>query len=147
MYAHHREGFEFIWKNIAGGILLDEVKSQVNSNTGKGCIISHAPGTGKSRMAIVFLDAYMRLHPKCRTVLLAPKIMLDVWNRELKKWKVDIPFYDLNTDELSGKENVAAINIMSKYRRQKRSLNSIHLVKIISWKRDGGILAISYNLF
>nr|GEU88230.1 SNF2 domain-containing protein CLASSY 4-like [Tanacetum cinerariifolium] len=44
MYPHQREGFEFIWKKIAGGTYIDKLEKRLPAG-GSGCIISHAPGT------------------------------------------------------------------------------------------------------
>ncbi|KAF8412498.1 hypothetical protein HHK36_000463 [Tetracentron sinense] len=146
LYLHQQEGFEFMWKNLAGGIDLDKLKKSASDGVG-GCIISHAPGTGKTRLAIVFLHAYMELYPKCRPVIIAPCSMLLTWEEEFRKWKVDIPFHNLNNSEFSGKENMAAVNFLRTSRHQDRSINSIRMVKLYSWKKDKSILGVSYNLF
>ncbi|KAJ0049524.1 hypothetical protein Pint_15736 [Pistacia integerrima] len=149
LYPHQREGFEFIWTNLAGGIKLDELKTQTSSMRGNGCIISHAPGTGKSRLTIVFLQSYVNLYPNCKPVIVAPRSMLLTWEEEFQKWKVDIPFHNLNNPELSGKEDAYALNVMNraKVRRGERKRNLIRQVKLYSWNTKGSILGISYQLF
>ncbi|KAL6979802.1 hypothetical protein U1Q18_021458 [Sarracenia purpurea var. burkii] len=148
MYPHQREGFEFIWKNIAGGIDLEELKKKRAFDGGNGCIISHAPGTGKTRLTIVFLQAYMELYRTCRPVIIAPRSMLMTWEEEFKKWKVDIPFHNLNKNEFSGWENEVAVNLLKQVGRHgQNNKNSIRLVKLYSWKMDRSILGISYRLF
>ncbi|PPD76188.1 hypothetical protein GOBAR_DD26890 [Gossypium barbadense] len=126
LYPHQHEGFEFIWNNIAGGIYRDKSK---NSSKGcGGCIISHAPGP----------------------VIVAPRSMLLTWEAEFRKWKVDIPFHNLNTLDFSGKEKPKAIGLYEKFKLkvpcQDRAL-ARRLVKLLSWKSDRGILGISYKLF
>ncbi|CBI33981.3 unnamed protein product, partial [Vitis vinifera] len=147
MYRHQCEGFEFIWKNVAGGIYLDELKRSSFSDGGSGCIISHAPGTGKTRLTIVFLQTYMELYPACRPVIIAPRTMLLTWEEEFKKWNVDIPFHNLNKLEYSGKENITALNFLRRISHQGQSAKSIRMVKLYSWKKDRSILGISYTLF
>uniref|UniRef100_A0A2N9IDF5 Helicase C-terminal domain-containing protein n=1 Tax=Fagus sylvatica TaxID=28930 RepID=A0A2N9IDF5_FAGSY len=147
MYPHQREGFEFIWKNIAGGIFLDELKNQATCAGGSGCIISHAPGTGKTRLTIVFLQTYTKLHPTCRPIIVAPCSMLLTWEEEFRKWKFDVPFHNLNKPELSGKENKTAINFLSQVGHMDLSINAIRMLKLYSWKKDRSILGISYKLF
>ncbi|KAL2478299.1 SNF2 domain-containing protein CLASSY 4-like [Forsythia ovata] len=44
LYKDQQEGFEFLWKNIAGSIDLTELRASDPSGVG-GCIISHGPGT------------------------------------------------------------------------------------------------------
>ncbi|KAL2457221.1 SNF2 domain-containing protein CLASSY 4-like [Forsythia ovata] len=48
LYKHQKEGFEFLWKNITGSIDLTKLRAFDPSRVG-GCIISHAPGTRKTR--------------------------------------------------------------------------------------------------
>ncbi|XVF00298.1 hypothetical protein REPUB_Repub03eG0272700 [Reevesia pubescens] len=148
LYPHQREGFEFIWTNIAGGIYRD--KSKNSSECGGGCIVSHAPGTGKTFLTIVFLQTYLKEFPSCRPVILAPQGMLLTWEAEFRKWKVDIPFHNLNSQDFSGKEKTKGVDL---YRKLKHGVPypdrplAKRLVKLLSWKSDGGILGISYRLF
>ncbi|GMI90709.1 hypothetical protein HRI_002740200 [Hibiscus trionum] len=148
LYPHQQEGFEFLWNNIAGGIYRD--KSRNSSKGGDGCIISHAPGTGKTLLTIVFLQTYLNEYPSCRPVIVAPRSMLLTWEAEFRKWKVDIPFHNLNTEKFSGKEKTKAIGLYEMFKHrvpyQDRPL-ARRMVKLLSWKSDGGILGISYNLF
>ncbi|KAG8637881.1 SNF2 domain-containing protein CLASSY 4 isoform X2 [Manihot esculenta] len=145
LHEHQREGFKFLWKNIAGGIYLDKLKKPTSSDSETGgCIISHAPGTGKTRLAIVFLQTHLKLYPTCRPVIIAPSSMLLSWEAEFKKWKVNIPFHNLNKPKFSGKENVAAMKL---FKSRQHSLNSVRMLKLYSWKNDTSILGISYKLF
>ncbi|OMO77484.1 SNF2-related protein [Corchorus olitorius] len=147
LYSHQREGFQFIWNNIAGGIYRDPEKNPYNNDIG-GCIVSHAPGTGKTLLTIVFLYTYMKVYPASRPVIVAPKSMLLTWEAEFRKWSVDIPFHNLNDPDFSGKEKAATIGL---YEKGKQGVSdgplARRLVKLLSWKCDGGILGISYTLF
>ncbi|KAK1564801.1 hypothetical protein Q3G72_011884 [Acer saccharum] len=138
MYPHQCEGFEFIWRNIAGGIDLDKLKQSAISDGGNGCIISHAPGTGKTRLTIVFIQAYMKMYPACRPVIIAPCNMLLTWEEEFKKWKTGITFHNLNSPVLSGTELLEIQN-------PHESL--IRTMKLLSWKKGGGVLGVSYSRF
>ncbi|KAM7258474.1 hypothetical protein ACFE04_014215 [Oxalis oulophora] len=143
MYHHQREGFEFIWKNVAGGIFVNKLKNGSTNNGGSGCIISHAPGTGKTRLTIVFLQSYMEKFPDCKPVIVAPRSMLLTWEEEFKKWEVGFPFHILNINELSGKERVAAIDLSN----QSKDRRVVRLIKLLSWKKYPSVLGISYDLF
>ncbi|CAH9101370.1 unnamed protein product [Cuscuta epithymum] len=140
MYLHQRQGLEFIWKNIAGELVLE--KLQDLSSGGRGCIISHAPGTGKTGLTVVFLQSFMKLFPLCHPVVIAPRSMLLTWESEFKKWDVDIPFHNLNSRSLSGKEDVEEVHIL---RRKGKDMN--RLLKLYSWAKGSGILGITYRLF
>lgn len=146
MYPHQREGFEFIWKNIAGDISIEKLKQPLSD--GRGCIISHAPGTGKTRLTIVFLQTFLNLYPTCCPVIIAPRGMLLTWESEFIKWNVGIPFHNLNKNELSGIENEVATKILGQVGGGLLSKDCIRRLKLYSWMRGGrSILGISYTLF
>ncbi|GMH29784.1 hypothetical protein Nepgr_031627 [Nepenthes gracilis] len=142
MYPHQQEGFEFMWKNIAGSTSLEDL-SQPTQLGGGGCIISHAPGTGKTRLAIVFLQTYTKLYKECRPMIVAPCNMLLTWEEEFRKWSVDVPFHNLNNPELSGKEDRRVLGLLRKY----QDLRKVRLAKLYSWEKNESILGISYRLF
>ncbi|KAK1305296.1 DNA repair and recombination protein RAD54 [Acorus calamus] len=144
MFPHQQEGLEFIWKNLAGSILLEELKVNPGSNDGGGCVISHAPGTGKTRLAIVFLQTYMAVFPECRPLIIAPTAMLSTWEKQFMTWEVDIPIHILNKREFSGKEDKKALEIV---RNQPRNENLSRLAKLYSWRKSKSVLCISYDLF
>lgn len=138
MYQHQQDGFEFLWKNLEGTVNLAELKSVNSCEIGGGCIISHAPGTGKTRLTIVFMVTYLKLFPDARPVIIAPASMLLTWEEEFKKWKVEFPFHNLNSLDLSGKEQITVGKSREKF---------VRLVKLYSWNRETSILGISYQLF
>ncbi|KAK1370930.1 SNF2 domain-containing protein CLASSY 4-like [Heracleum sosnowskyi] len=146
MYEHQREGFEFIWKNLAGGTIIQELEIPLSSS-GTGCIISHAPGTGKTRLTIVFLQSFMKLYPDSRPVIIAPKSMLLTWEEEFRKWNINIPFHNMNSLEFSGHENPAAVHISKKIRGSRNNESVTRVVKLLSWKMGKSILGITYALF
>ncbi|XP_019155908.1 PREDICTED: SNF2 domain-containing protein CLASSY 3-like [Ipomoea nil] len=149
MYQHQIDGFEFMWRNIAGDLDIQNLKV-LQSNKGKGCIISHAPGTGKTGLSVVFLQSFMKLFPMCRPVVIAPRSMLLTWENEFVKWDVDTPFHNLNNPKLSGKENVTDDVQGSNWKIFKRKSKGRELnrtLKLYSWANGSGILGITYRLF
>ncbi|KAA8522118.1 hypothetical protein F0562_012568 [Nyssa sinensis] len=108
---------------------------------------THAPGTGKTRLTIVFLQTYLELFPTCRPVIIAPCSMLLTWEEEFRKWNVDIPFHNLNNPEYSGQESKPAMDFLSEAGHHKRNPTTIRLVKLYSWNKDRSILGVSYRLF
>ncbi|KAF3448210.1 hypothetical protein FNV43_RR08923 [Rhamnella rubrinervis] len=146
MFPHQREGFEFLWNKIAGGIDLETLRNSTSSEGGGGCIISHDPGTGKTRLTITFLQTYMKVYPKCKPLIIAPASMLLAWEDEFQKWKVNIPFHNFSKPEFSGKENEVAVNLVLGG-GQDLTVDAIRRVKVYSWCHDGGILGISYQMF
>ncbi|WVZ05317.1 hypothetical protein V8G54_018663 [Vigna mungo] len=146
LYPHQQEGFEFIWRNLQGTIDLAELKLKKDypCNEG-GCIISHAPGTGKTKLTMVFLQSYLQLFPKCLPIIIAPSSILLTWEDELRKWKLGIPFHNLNSAELSGKEQF--IDEVDWSGNQRQNKDAIRMVKLCSWYKEKSILLISYNLY
>ncbi|KAL3537109.1 hypothetical protein ACH5RR_000475 [Cinchona calisaya] len=145
MYQHQQQGFEFLWKNLEGTIDLAEMKKKSDSSEVGGCIISHAPGTGKTRLTIVFIQTYLKLFPSCRPVIIAPASMLLTWEEEFRKWQVDFPFHNLNNSEFSGKENKKLLEIVLARKCPDRDI--IRLIKMYSWSQGNSILGISYRLY
>ncbi|XP_068650814.1 SNF2 domain-containing protein CLASSY 3-like [Aristolochia californica] len=146
MHHHQREGFEFMWKNLAGSIFLRELKSSCSDVMG-GCVISHAPGTGKTLLTIVFLQTFIEVFPDCRPIIVAPQNMLLSWEREFKKWNVNVPFHILNRKELSGKEDDLILKLFHKKRSLQRNMNDVRMVKLYSWNKGKSVLGLSYPLF
>ncbi|KAJ0234679.1 SNF2 domain-containing protein CLASSY 4 [Hirschfeldia incana] len=146
LYPHQQEGFEFMWKNLAGTTKLDELKSSVGKESG-GCIISHSPGTGKTRLTIVFLQSYLEQFPESHPVVIAPASLMLTWEEEFKKWNSNIPFYNMSSHELSGQENQSAVSLLKGNRHLRRNKNSVRMVKLYSWRNKKSILGISYNLY
>ncbi|KAL6843067.1 hypothetical protein ACP4OV_027141 [Aristida adscensionis] len=144
MYEHQREAFEFMWTNLVGDIRLNEMKHGAKPGVVGGCVICHAPGTGKTRLAIVFIQTYMKVFPDCRPVIIAPRGMLFAWDEEFKKWNVDVPFHIMNTTDYTGKEDRDICRLIQKKHRTEKLTR---LVKLLSWNKGHGILGISYGLY
>ncbi|BAT84554.1 hypothetical protein LR48_Vigan03g151900 [Vigna angularis] len=144
LFPHQQEGFEFIWANLAGTIELSKLK-MVDPQSEGGCIVSHAPGTGKTRLTMVFLQTYLQVFPKCLPIIIAPANILLTWEDELRKWNIGIPFHNLNNAELSGKEH--AIREVDWLFNQQQKKDVIRMVKLCSWYKEKSILLISYNLY
>ena len=150
MYQHQVEAFEFLWTNLAGGTALEQLDKKLNFASGGGCIISHAPGTGKTFLTIVFVKAFMRKYPNCRPMIIAPTSILNTWERELVKWsKVgdNVPFHNLNNPDLSGKETFSSTSRLHKRRGRRANRSSVRWAKISSWRDATSILGISYTLY
>ncbi|KAL3614039.1 hypothetical protein CASFOL_042113 [Castilleja foliolosa] len=82
MKPHQIEGFNFLLSNL------------VTENPG-GCIMAHAPGSGKTFMIISFLQSFMAKYPAARPLVVLPRGLLGIWRREFVRWQVeDIPLYD-----------------------------------------------------
>ncbi|XP_015081025.1 SNF2 domain-containing protein CLASSY 3-like [Solanum pennellii] len=147
MHPHQRSGFEFMWKNVAGDINLERLRQPLSDSKG-GCIISHPPGTGKTRLTLVFLQSYLKLFPKSRPVIIAPSSLLLNWEAEFQKWEVDIPFHNLNSKDFSLQEDEATVSVFRCLSHAgKRNPHLIRMVKLGSWVKGNSILGISYDLF
>ncbi|KAK6159502.1 hypothetical protein DH2020_006816 [Rehmannia glutinosa] len=82
MKPHQIEGFNFLLSNL------------VTDNPG-GCIMAHAPGSGKTFMIISFLQSFMAKYPGARPLVVLPRGILGIWKKEFVRWQVeDIPLYD-----------------------------------------------------
>ncbi|WCJ40931.1 Protein CHROMATIN REMODELING 35 [Euphorbia peplus] len=82
MKPHQEEGFNFLRSNL------------VSDNPG-GCILAHAPGSGKTFMIISFMQSFLAKYPNARPLVVLPKGILTTWKKEFLRWQVeDIPLYD-----------------------------------------------------
>ncbi|KAG8046936.1 hypothetical protein GUJ93_ZPchr0008g12469 [Zizania palustris] len=82
MRPHQLEGFSFLVKNLV-------------SDKPGGCILAHAPGSGKTFMLISFIQSFLAKYPSARPLVVLPKGILSTWKREFQLWQVeDIPLYD-----------------------------------------------------
>ncbi|CAN8268257.1 unnamed protein product [Cochlearia groenlandica] len=143
LYPHQQEGFEFLWNNLAGATQLDELTSS-GASKGGGCIISHSPGTGKTRLTVVFLLSYLERFPDSRPMVIAPSTVLFTWQQEFRKWNTNVPFYDINSLELSGQENQSAVSLLKGNTKHK---HSVRMVKLYSWRNKKSVLGVSYSLY
>lgn len=85
MKPHQVEGFNFLISNLVG------------DNPG-GCILAHAPGSGKTFMIISFMQSFLGKYPHARPLVVLPKGILQTWKKEFQIWQVeDIPLYDFYT--------------------------------------------------
>ncbi|XP_034704457.1 SNF2 domain-containing protein CLASSY 1-like isoform X1 [Vitis riparia] len=91
---HQKKAFEFLWKNIAGSMVPALMEQEVKRRG--GCVISHSPGAGKTFLVISFLVSYLKLFPGKRPLVLAPKTTLYTWYKEIIKWKVPVPVYQIH---------------------------------------------------
>ncbi|KAF8644624.1 hypothetical protein HU200_066379 [Digitaria exilis] len=83
MRPHQLERFKFLVKNLTG-------------DKPGGCILAHAPGSGKTFMLISFIQSFLARHPSGRPLVVLPKGILGTWKKEIQQWQVqDIPLYDL----------------------------------------------------
>ncbi|KAA8546009.1 hypothetical protein F0562_020540 [Nyssa sinensis] len=82
MKPHQVEGFNFLLSNL------------VTDNPG-GCIMAHAPGSGKTFMIISFMQSFLAKYPHAKPLVVLPKGILQTWKNEFQRWRVeDIPLYD-----------------------------------------------------
>ncbi|KAL9231665.1 hypothetical protein vseg_006862 [Gypsophila vaccaria] len=97
MKPHQLEGFNFLLSNL------------ITENPG-GCILAHAPGSGKTFMIISFMQSFLAQYPDARPLVVLPKGILPTWKREFLRWQVeDIPlldFYSMKADNRAQQKEV-----------------------------------------
>ncbi|XP_078170705.1 SNF2 domain-containing protein / helicase domain-containing protein [Carex rostrata] len=92
MKSHQMEGFDFLVKNLV-------------SESPSGCILAHAPGSGKTFMLIAFIQSFLAKYPSARPLVILPKGILPTWKRELQRWQVEdillLDFYSVKAEKRS----------------------------------------------
>jgi DNA repair and recombination protein RAD54 and RAD54-like protein len=72
LLAHQRKAFEFIWKNLAGSLQLEEMDSSTSRG---GCVVAHTLGASKTLLLISFLVSYLKVHPRSQPLVLIGMLM------------------------------------------------------------------------
>ncbi|KAL1801816.1 hypothetical protein ACET3Z_030463 [Daucus carota] len=92
MKPHQLEGFNFLARNL------------LTDNPG-GCILAHAPGSGKTFMIISFIQTLMAKYPSARPLVVLPKGVLPTWKKEFLLWQIEdislLDFYSVNANSRS----------------------------------------------
>ncbi|KAG2632888.1 hypothetical protein PVAP13_2NG121503 [Panicum virgatum] len=115
MRPHQLEGFNFLVKNLIG-------------DKPGGCILAHAPGSGKTFMLISFIQSFLARYPSARPLVVLPKGILGTWKKEIQQWQVqDIPLYDFYS-----------------VKAEKR-VDQLEVLK--SWEDNMSILFLGYKQF
>ncbi|KAL2490683.1 SNF2 domain-containing protein/helicase domain-containing protein [Abeliophyllum distichum] len=115
MKPHQVEGFNFLVSNL------------VTDNPG-GCIMAHAPGSGKTFMIISFLQSFMAKYPFARPLVVLPRGILATWKKEFLRWQVeDWPLYDFYSVKADGR--------------------SQQLQVLSDWAKERSILFLGYKQF
>lgn len=107
MKPHQIEGFNFLLSNL------------VSEDPG-GCILAHAPGSGKTFMIISFMQSFLAKYPQARPLVVLPRGILSTWKREFQRWQVeDIPLLDFYS--VKAENRVQQLEVLQKW-ASKRSI-------------------------
>ncbi|XP_043702332.1 SNF2 domain-containing protein CLASSY 2-like [Telopea speciosissima] len=148
LHFHQKKAFEFLWKNIVGSLTPAEMEP-CSKRTG-GCVISHTPGAGKTLVVIAFLVSYLKMFPGKRPLILAPKTTLYTWYKEMKKWDVSFPVYQIHVRANFRYEihNHAVEESVGDRRSNQRDQHVMDcLEKIQKWHEHPSILLMGYTSF
>ncbi|WVZ03503.1 hypothetical protein V8G54_024309 [Vigna mungo] len=108
MKPHQVEGFNFLVRNLAG------------DHPG-GCILAHAPGSGKTFMIISFMQSFLGKYPNARPLVVLPKGILSTWKKEFQIWQVEnIPLYDFYTVKADTRSQ--QLEVLNQWREKKSIL-------------------------
>ncbi|CAM0145077.1 unnamed protein product [Urochloa decumbens] len=151
LHAHQRKAFEFIWKNLAGSLQLEEMDYSTASRG--GCVVAHTPGAGKTLLLISFLVSYLKVHPRSRPLVLTPKAAIHTWRREFEKWGISLPLHVLHNSNRRGKQmgtpssKMQAIlkNFHQPSGKMMRMMDSLD--KLCKWHEHPSILLMTYPSF
>nr|XP_034571178.1 SNF2 domain-containing protein CLASSY 1-like isoform X2 [Setaria viridis]TKV96955.1 hypothetical protein SEVIR_9G464301v2 [Setaria viridis] len=151
LHAHQRKAFEFIWKNLAGSLQLEEMDDSTASRG--GCVVAHTPGAGKTLLLISFLVSYLKVHPRSRPLVLTPKAAIHTWRREFETWGISLPLHVLHYSNRRGKamgtltSKMHAIlkNFHQPSWKMMRMMDSLD--KLRKWHENPSILLMTYPSF
>ncbi|KAL2937236.1 Protein CHROMATIN REMODELING 35, partial [Bienertia sinuspersici] len=108
MKPHQMEGFNFLLRNL------------VTENP-HGCILAHAPGSGKTFMIICFMQSYLAKYPSARPLVVLPKGILGTWKKEFLRWQLDdIPLHDFYS--IKAATRIQQLNVLKQWAEKKSVL-------------------------
>lgn len=97
MKPHQIEGFQFLCSNLVADVP-------------GGCIMAHAPGSGKTFMIISFMQSFLAKYPQAKPLVVLPKGILSTWKREFVRWQVeDMSLLDFYTSKADNRAQQLAI--------------------------------------
>jgi DNA repair and recombination RAD54-like protein len=104
------------------------IKNLADENDPGGCILAHAPGSGKTFMVISFVQSFLARYPAGRPLIILPKGILATWRTEFLHWQIEkIPLYDFYS---------------SKAGTRSEQLKVLNL-----WEENKSILLVGYEQF
>ncbi|KAG5125417.1 hypothetical protein JHK82_032154 [Glycine max] len=113
------------------------------------CVISHAPGAGKTFLIIAFLVSYLKQFPGKKPLILAPKNTLYTWCREFSKWEIFMPVYPIHgrggTQRDTEQNSIALPGFPNPNKEVKHVLNCLEKIKL--WQEKPSVLVMSYTAF
>ena len=115
-----------------------------------GCVISHSPGARKTFLVTSFLVSSLKLFGGKRPLVLAPKTTLYTWYKEIIKWKVPIPVYQIHGCKTYRYE-IYKHKVETSPGIPKPSQDVMHVIdcleKIQKWHAHPSILLMGYTSF
>ncbi|KAF7146585.1 hypothetical protein RHSIM_Rhsim04G0037100 [Rhododendron simsii] len=108
MKPHQVAGFNFLLSNL------------VAENPG-GCIMAHAPGSGKTFMIISFIQSFLAKYPNARPLVVLPRGILAIWKKEFQRWQIEeIPLYDFYSARADNRSQ--QLEVLKKWKDHKSIL-------------------------
>ncbi|KAJ4978063.1 hypothetical protein NE237_008843 [Protea cynaroides] len=148
LHFHQKKAFEFLWKNIAGSLIPAEMEPG-SKRTG-GCVVSHSPGAGKTLLVIAFLVSHLKMFPGIRPLILAPKTTLYTWYKEMRKWDVSFPVYQIHV-RANFRHEIHKYAVEESVGNRRPNQCDQHVIdcleKIQKWHEHPSILLMGYTSF
>ncbi|XP_050226316.1 protein CHROMATIN REMODELING 35-like [Mercurialis annua] len=108
MKAHQVEGFNFLCSNLV-------------ADKPGGCILAHAPGSGKTFMIISFIQSFLAKYPNARPLVVLPKGILATWKKEFQIWQVEnIPLLDFYSSKAENRSQ--QLDVLKRWVKEKSIL-------------------------
>ncbi|XP_054711229.1 transcriptional regulator ATRX homolog [Uloborus diversus] len=125
--VHQVNGVKFMWEST-----IESLKDLEEGKPGSGCILAHCMGLGKTLQVITFLHTCMtndRVSKKIKTAMVVcPYNTILNWANEFEMWL----------------ENTEGNIQVHQFAAAKDNWTRLDILKW--WKREGGVLIISYDI-
>ncbi|KAG9451775.1 hypothetical protein H6P81_004679 [Aristolochia fimbriata] len=101
MKPHQLEGFKFLEGNLL-------------SQSPRGCILAHAPGSGKTFLIVSFIQSYLAKYPNARPLVVVPKGIVQTWKSEFQKWELEkIDLFDFYSSKANSRSE--QLDVLNKW--------------------------------
>jgi RAD54-like protein 2 len=132
---HQIAGLRFIWRNMVSSAGSLEAARAQKASEGRGCLLAHFCGLGKTVTTISFLYVYLRSGVGRRALIVAPVNTLANWIAEFDKW-------------LRPKHRLDVWALDSCQAHGGRTVQEVRYRCIKEWaKSEGGVLIAGYEGF